>query len=122
MNRITVNGTTIEVPDGASVNVTNGHIVINGKEQMSGLSGVVKVVVEGKIEVLNASCDVEVHGDVGGNIDAGCGINCGNVGGNADAGTSINCGNIAGDADAGTSIRCASRDRNRDAYKDGKRR
>lgn len=104
MGTINVNG---KIYKGNNISITNGHVIIDGKEQDGEkLSGVVKVIVEGDIENVKSDESIEVKGNVKGNVDAGGSVQCENVGGDVDAGGSINAGDIEGDVDAGGSVNC----------------
>lgn len=50
----------------------------------------------------------DIKGDIGGNVNAGDGINCGNIGLSANAGDGINCGNIGGEVTAGDGVNCGN--------------
>lgn len=50
----------------------------------------------------------DIKGDIGGNVNAGDGINCGNIGLSAHAGDGINCGNISGDVTTGDGVNCGN--------------
>ena len=99
---INING---KIYNGNCISINNGRVIIDGKEQINGLSGTVKVIVEGNLKSLKADGSVEVNGDVKGNIYCGGSCNCNNVGGDVDCGGSCNCGNVAGDVDAGGGIK-----------------
>lgn len=105
MNKMTINGVSYEVPQGASLSINNGIVKVNGQVITSGLSGVVELKVEGDIGQLRTDASVSMNGDVLGDIDAGGSVSIkGNVKGNVDAGGSVSCGNVGGDVDAGGSI------------------
>ena len=104
MNRITINGVTLEV-SGNNILVRNGKVKVNGVELNIGtLSDNVSIKFEGDLASLEADGSVDVSGFVKGNVDAGGSVNCGNVGGNVDAGGSVNCREVGGSVDAGGSI------------------
>jgi hypothetical protein len=99
---ITVNGKTYI---GNNVTINNGQVIVDGKVQEKGVSGVVKVIVEGKIDSLKTQSSVEMHGSVLGDIDAGGSVKVsGDVKGSIDAGGSVSCGSVGGDVDAGGSV------------------
>lgn len=50
----------------------------------------------------------EIEGNIGGNVDAGGGVNCDDVGGNVDAGGGVNCGNVGVSVDAGGGVNCGN--------------
>lgn len=105
---ITVNGKTIQCR-GSNVSIINNKVIVDGKEieDMSGISGNIKVVINGDCNNVSCSGAVEVSGNVKGDID--CGGSCevkGEVGGDIDCGGSCTCGNVGGDINAGGSVRC----------------
>jgi hypothetical protein len=120
---ITVNGTEVEVPDGASIVIRGGVLHVNGKPWEGGkLAGEVKLKVEGGLISLfldkgSVTLDGDVSGDVtcggsahvsgsvGGKVDAGGSISCGDVRGSIDCGGSVHCGSVGGHVDAGGSVR-----------------
>ena len=53
---------------------------------------------------IRGSADIE--GDIGGNVSAGDGVECGNVGGNVSAGDSVDCENVGGSVTAGDGVDC----------------
>jgi len=125
MNRITINGVTIETTSGSSVSVFNGVVSINGVRQdgVPHLTGEVHLKIEGDIGSVSLDRgSVEVRGDVKGNVDAGNGVTVhgsvhksvgagnsvtikGDVGGDVDAGNSVSCGNVNGRINAGGNVR-----------------
>lgn len=105
MNRITINGQTINYA-GNSVVIHNGKIIVDGNVVQEYHGSNVKVTIEGNVGKINCDGSVEIHGDSG---DVDCGGNCeisGDVKGDVDAGGSVTCGNVLGDIDAGGSVRC----------------
>ncbi len=107
MNRITINGTTINVPSG-NVSVINNQVYVNGKQidvsQALGMGYIAELHITGDPLAVQSDIGVTVNGTVKGNVRAGNGVSCGDVSGNVHAGNSIHCGNVGGDADAGNSI------------------
>lgn len=103
MGQISINGQTYT---GNSITVNGGRIIIDGVEQLSGLSGIQEIkITGGSIENVTSSASVSC-GDVTGNVDSGGSTSCGNVGGNVTGGGSVNCGNVVGNVRAGGSINC----------------
>jgi len=122
---INISGRSITVPDGSSVSIKGNTIYVNGQPWHEGdkLSGIVKIVVEGQVGKLDVEHgNVEVHGDVAGNVecggscqvtgsigrdlDAGGSVQCGDVMGNVSAVMSVNCLNVGGDVDASGNVCC----------------
>lgn len=48
----------------------------------------------------------EIKGNVGGDVNAGDGVNCGSVGGDVNPGDGVNCGPVGGDVNAGDGVNC----------------
>lgn len=80
--RMTVNGVSIEVPDGSSVSVKNGEVVVSGESRFTYAESV-RVEVAGSCgSVQTVSGDVTVTGSVGGSIQTVSGdVQCGAVAG-----------------------------------------
>lgn len=105
--RVTVNGQTIDVPDGSSVSVVNGVVSINGIDTNLDARGVDKLVIEGAAGNIQADvASVTVRGNVVGNIAAGGSVSCNDVHGSIAAGGSVNCDDVGGSVRAGGSISC----------------
>lgn len=106
MNTITINGKTITTY-GNNVVVRNGKVTVDG-EVIKEFTGNPTVIINGGVNNIECSGSVEVNqGIVYKNIDC-CG-SCtvhGDVGGNIDAGGSVHCENVYGDIDAGGSVNC----------------
>lgn len=95
---------------GRSITVINGRVIIDGNK-LSGedTTKSIKIEIHGDLASIRVDRgDVEVHGNVAGNVDAGGSIQCKDVEGNVDAGGSIQCGDVKGDVDAGGSINCGN--------------
>ena len=106
---VSVNGQHFMVPDGASINVNNGVLFVNGQPYRDGeqLKGRVHIEVTGGLASLTVrNGDATIHGDVAGDVDAGGSVQCGEVKGKVDAGGSVQCGDVGGDVDAGGSVKC----------------
>jgi cytoskeletal protein CcmA (bactofilin family) len=102
---ITVNGNRIEIEgDARGVVISGGTITVGGKVVASGLEGIVRVIWEGPLANLTASNNVEVHGDVHGDLKADNNVSCGNVGGSIKAGNNVSCGDVGGGVRAGNNI------------------
>lgn len=106
MNKITINGQTIEYSGSGDIAIKDGKIIVNGVtvEECSKKSKC--CIVEGNVTSLDCDGSVEVRGNTG-SIDCGGSCNVtGNVEGNVDAGGSVNCKNVCGNIDAGGSVHC----------------
>ena len=122
-NSITINGKTISC-SGRNITVRNNTVIVDGKVVEDGLTAGINIVVNGDVENIKCSGDVEVRGHVigdidcggsctvdgyvEGNIDAGNSVRCGDITGDVDAGNSVHCGRISGDVDAGGNVRCSN--------------
>jgi len=109
MGTVTINGNTITVPDGETINITSkdGNISINANQVYSVTQNDNKrVTIEVKgVSVGSVKADASVHCEnVEGNVTAGSSVHAGDVGGNVTAGSSIKCGKVNGKAHAGSSI------------------
>lgn len=124
MQRVTVNGNTYEVEDGASISVINGRVVINNRNagQVASVgidSPQLKITVEGGLLSLsvdrgdvtvNGNCgDIQCGGDVGvtgnsGKVNCGGDITCGDVGGDVKCGGDVNCYRVTGRITAGGDV------------------
>lgn len=103
MNKITINGQTIEYSGSGNIVIKDGKIIVNGVT-VEECSKNPNVVVEGNVTSLDCDGSVEVRGNTG-SIDCGGSCNVtGNVEGNVDAGGSVNCKNVSGNIDAGGSV------------------
>ena len=102
MNRIVVNGITIDV-EGNNISIQNGRVRVDGKDINVELGTNATLKVEGDLMNLTTDRSVEC-GNVHGNVDAGGSVHCGNVEGNIDAGGSVSGGGVGGDIDAGGSV------------------
>lgn len=106
MNKITINGQTIEYHGSGDIVIKDGKIIVNGVT-VEECSKNPNVVVEGNVTSLDCDGSVEVRGNTG-SIDCGGSCNVtGNVEGNVDAGGSVNCKNVSGNIDAGGSVHCS---------------
>lgn len=106
MNRITINGVSIE--SARHIDVVGRRVIVDGKE-VQGLdlsSGTLDVHVTGNLTSLKADGSVKLlTGDVLGNVSAGGSVACHDISGNASAGGSIKAMSLGGNASAGGSIK-----------------
>ena len=105
MSKMIINGTSINVA--GNICIQNNKVYVDGK-LITESKEPVKLIIEGDPVNITTEGDVEVHGNVSGQIHAGCGINCGNVGGNVKAGNSVHCEDVTGNVDAGNSVHCGN--------------
>ena len=92
MNRITINGVTIQTNNNC-ISISDGKIIVDGNEVNVGDTH--SVIINGNVKELKVTGKVEVKGNVEGNVNAG---------GSVDAGGSVTAANISGDIDAGGSV------------------
>lgn len=118
--KITVNGKVYDVPDGASISVTDGAVTVNGQKVPNGVKQEIKITVEGGLANLRTEVgSVTVHGNVGhvsadgsvtvdgkveGDVNCGGSVTCGDVGKDVKAGGSVKCGKVGGNVKAGGSV------------------
>lgn len=109
MNKIVINGVTVEVPDGANVEVVNNTVRVNGQGVNVQFTNELKIDVNGGLISLKTDRgSVTVNGNVANGIEAGGSIQCGNVVGNVNGGGSVTCGDVEGDVTAGGSVKCGN--------------
>lgn len=103
MSRVTVNGQSFDVPDGAQVVVRGNAVSVSGRVLAANLSGVVRVEWQGSLATLQSDASVTC-GDVAGGVDAGGSVQCRDVRGSVSAGGSVQCGAVGGAVRAGGSV------------------
>ena len=109
MSKITINGVTIEIPDGASVSINNGDVIVNGKKSdFAKINSEVRVDVHGNVGDLKVDKGSVNCGNVNQSVNAGGSVNAENIGGNVSAGGSVNADDIGGNVSAGGSVVCDS--------------
>lgn len=106
MNTVIINGNKIEVPDGTSISVVNGDVIIGGNQVGTAINNEIKIKVEGTLTSLKVDRGSVECDDVHGNVDAGSNVVCKNVGGSVDAGSNVQCGDVGGDIEAGSNVTC----------------
>ena len=98
MNKITINGETINVEGNDIVITKNGKVSVSDKTIKTGLTGEVKVRFEG--DLANIDCtNLVVNGNVQGDVDCTNLTVQGGIEGDVDA-NNVRCENIGGDVDA----------------------
>lgn len=104
---ININGKTYV---GNNIQITNGKVVIDGKVMNDDLSQdkkiEINVVGEFKGNLIVTEGNVNVKGDIGGNVNAVGSVTCDDVGGNVDAGGSVTCDDVGQSVSAGGSVSC----------------
>lgn len=110
-NKVTINGKTIQVPNG-NVSIIDNKVFVNGKEfdtsdtDLNNSCGTVNIFIEGDVDKVECSGSVEVKGNVSKGIDCGGSVEItGNVDGSIDCGGSVQIkGDHKGSIDAGGSV------------------
>lgn len=99
---ISINGTVFS---GRSIKVTNGRVIVDGKDVTPGSATEIQIQVSGDLAELDVdfASSIEVKGAVG-KIRSGSGdITCGNITGGAQTGSGdIDCESILGDVQTGS--------------------
>ena len=72
-NSVTINGETFEVPNGASISMTNNKVIINGKEMNLNKKGdyINKIEIQGNVTNVSSAIDISIVGEVNGSVSAG---------------------------------------------------
>ncbi len=105
MNKIQIGGKTFSIPNGSSISIKNGKVIVDGKllESTEPLRPIY-VEVYGDVKDLKTNNTATIHGSVTGSVEAGNTVECGDVGGNVEAGNSVHARHIKGNVKAGNSI------------------
>jgi hypothetical protein len=105
MNRITINGVTIE--GGRDIRVVGRSVLIDGQKiDIGSIEGsTLRVVVEGDLASLTCDGSAEVTGGVQGSVSAGGSVKCGDITGAVNAGGSVKGAAISGPVNAGGSVK-----------------
>jgi hypothetical protein len=108
MNKITVNGITVEVPDGANISIIDGTIMVGSTVIQEGLKGIVEVKWEGPAANIDCKANLSVAGNVEGGAQANNNITVGgSVYGNVVAGNNVVCGPVVdGAVKSGNNVEC----------------
>lgn len=99
--------------NGSSINIINGKVIVDGKDITSDLGDItnntISVVFTGDLCSLTSDGDVEVNGNVIGEVKVNNNLTIlGNIDGNAKADNNLKCNDISGDAKAGNNIQCVN--------------
>jgi len=101
---ITINGKTYQ---GSSVSITNGRVVIDGKEMTDAKlpEHTTHIKVTGDLASLTTDLSVTAQ-NVQGDVYAGGSVSCDDVGGDISAKGSVSCDDVEGSVSAGGSVNC----------------
>lgn len=102
MNKITINGKTIEV-SGSNITVVNNKIFVDGKEISDEVSKNANIYIYGDVNYIETDKSVSC-GNVTGNVYAGGSVSCDDIDGSVSCGGSVSCDGIGGSVTAGGSI------------------
>lgn len=106
MNQIRVNGKTYKV-EGNCIRISNDQVFVDGKKVDFDDQDIKRIVIEGNVGHLEVKGgDVEVKGNVEGDINADGSVNCYNISKNVNCGGSVNCDEVRGDVKCGGSVNC----------------
>lgn len=105
---IYINGVRIETDGPGVVSIhEDGKVFVDGIEKHDLGKEKLKVSIKGNVHTLQVfQGDVDVKGNVTGDVNAGNCVRCGDVGGNVNAGNSVECKDVGGGVDAGNSVKC----------------
>lgn len=105
---ININGTKYEIDGPGDVSIKNGQVFVDGKLLTPpSCEKSVHISIQGDVRSLKVDHgDVQVEGDVLGNVDCGGSFTGASVGGSVDCGGSAQCESVGGDVDAGGSVQC----------------
>ena len=111
-NTVTVNGRTIKIPNGSSISVTNGVVLVDGKpytdEPEPGQPLSIDINWNGPVanlEVKGNNTKVTC-GDVKGSVKTNGSVKAGNVGGDVKTQGSVSCGDIGHGVKTMGSVTC----------------
>jgi hypothetical protein len=107
MGECTFNGKTYK---GNNISIINNKVYIDDKliedEDSTSLDKINITFTEGSFDKIEVDGDVDIKGNVIGNVSANGSINCNDISGNASSGGSMNCDDISGNASSGGSMSC----------------
>lgn len=101
MQRVLINGTSINIQSGRNVTIANGRVLVDGRDVTPGESGpVIQVEIHGDVNRLDVEvCEaITIHGAVG-SVKSQCGdVTCGPVSGSVQTMSGdVRCGEVGGD-------------------------
>jgi len=99
---IVINGMKISTSRSGNISIVNDTVYVDGKSVKLGDSKDIKI--EGNCGTIKCNGNVQVSGNVNGNIDCGDSCHCGDVEGSIDAGGSVTAKNAKANIDAGGSV------------------
>lgn len=114
--KVTINGKTINVPNG-NISMINGELFVDGEKMdvnntdlISSKDKTINIKIEGNVKNIKCNGSVEVQGDVSSDIDCGGSVSIkGNIQGDIDCCGSVTVkGTHKGSIDAGGSVICNS--------------
>lgn len=102
---INIGGKNFSFTNGSNIQISNGKVVVDGKEIHSGDNHqTILVEVTGDVNVLRTDNSATINGNVLSFVDAGNSVKCRDVSGDVDAGNSVHAQSIQGKVKAGNSI------------------
>lgn len=103
--KITINGKTYQ---GRNIKIRNGVVEVDGAIVQTSTSGPAELEVEeGRIS-LEVTGDLNVKGDIHGNVQVGGDLKAGNISGTVKADGDIQCGDVSGPVQAGGDVKAGS--------------
>lgn len=107
MNSVTVNGISINVPNGSSISVINNQVYIDGVLSKGGepVNNILKIEVHGDITLNQCDGNLHVLGNIRGPVSVDGNLQCsGQINGDVRADGNVICGKISGFVKAGGNI------------------
>lgn len=106
MSTVIINGKKMNI-SGNNICISNDRVYVDGKLiSDEEAKEPVKLIVEGDLLTIKTEGDVEVNGNVQGDLKAGGSVNSGDVGGSLKAGGSVHSGDVNGSVKADGSVHC----------------
>ena len=108
MSTVVIGNRVIQT-SGGSVSIINNRVYVDGVEISDGeTKSPVKLIIEGDAMKVSTEGEVEVHGNVLGELEAGGNVTCGDTGATVKAGGNVTCGNVTGDVKASGNVTCGN--------------